>query len=322
MSMLPEIILKPRFNVTRASHMVFTVSDLDKSLEFYTEVGGLILTERSGKTAFLRGVEEDAHHSLTLTETAEKPVCEQIGFRVYTDDDLTAAEEFFIELGLAPRWVDVPYQRRTLRVRSPQGLPLEFCASMPTVPRLHSFANLHRGGIAMRLDHTQVAVTCVRDACSFFASFGFMVSDCSTTPDGSMWSAFMRRKNNPHDIVLGTRAGPRLHHFAYVTEKENLMRAGDTARALGYRQNVEFGPSRHGQDHNNFLYMRDPDGHRFELTSHPIQIMDLDSDPICRSVVDRDLFVPWGQPAPHSWHDEASEFAGEAFSAPLLQKTW
>jgi catechol 2,3-dioxygenase len=122
--------------------------------------------------------------------------------------------------------------------------------------------------------------------------------------------------------VLGTRAGPRLHHFAYITERENLLRAGDAARSLGYRESVEYGPSRHGQDHNNFLYFRDPDGHRFELTSHPIQIMDLDSLPICREVTERDLFVPWGQPAPQSWHDEASEFAGEPVSPPLLQRTW
>ena len=320
--MLPATVLKPAFNVTRASHMAFTVKDLDRSLEFYTEVGGLVLTERDENVSYLRGVEEDCHHSLVLRKTDGKPACEQIGFRVLTDDDLDAAEEFFQSAGLDPQWADVPFQRKTLRVRSPQGLPLEFCASMPIQERQHSFVNRQRGGAAMRFDHTQCAVASVQDACDFFASFGFMVSDCSTTPDGDLWSAFMRRKNNPHDIVLGTRPGPRLHHFAYITERENLLRAGDAARSLGYRENVEFGPSRHGQDHNRFIYFRDPDGHRFELTDHPIQLIDLDSVPISRDVTNRDLFAPWGQAAPLSYHEEATEFPGEPVLPTVLKRTW
>lgn len=319
---LPAIVLNPAFNVTRASHMVFTVSNLDHSLEFYTEVGGLVLTDRDADVAYLRGVEEDCHHSLVLRRSDTKPVCEQIGFRVQTEDDLHAAEAFFHKAGLAPQWVDAAFQSKTLRVRSPQGLPLEFCASMPVQERQHSYVNRHRGGAAMRFDHMQAAVTNVQEACNFFASFGFRVSDCSETPGGEMWSAFLHRKNNPHDIVLGTRPGPRLHHFAYITERENLMRVGDVARALGYREKVEFGPSRHGQDHNCFVYLRDPDGHRFELTNMAIQLIDLDSQPICRDVTNRDLFAPWGQAAPQSYHEEASEFAGEAVLAPAVKRTW
>lgn len=320
--MVPEIVLEPAFNVTRASHIDLSVLDLDRSLDFYTEVAGLILTERDADVAYLRGVEEDCHHSLILRRTDGEPMCEQIGFRVRTDEDLDAAADFFAGLGLDPIWVDVPFQRRTLRVRSPQGIPLEFCASMPVQERLHSYLNLHRGGAAMRFDHTQVGLGNVHGECYFFASFGFMVSDYSVTPAGEMWSCFLHRKNNPHDIVLGTRPGPRLHHFAYVTERENLLRAGDIARALGYRENVEFGPSRHGQDHNNFVYFRDPDGHRFELTSMAIQIIDLDSVPIGRDATNRDLFAPWGQAAPQSYHEQATDFPGEQIVAPIVQRTW
>jgi catechol 2,3-dioxygenase len=213
-------------------------------------------------------------------------------------------------------------QRKTLRVREPFGLPIEFCSSMPTLPWFHSRTAFHKGGAGLRFDHTQVQVPDVLSAVTFYADIGFMVSDYSVTPAGDLVGAFLRRKNNPHDLVMACRRGPRLHHFGYIVDKQNLLRAGDVASSLGYRQHIEFGPSRHGQDHASFVYMRDPDGHRIELLSHPIQIVDLDSTPICRDITDREQFVPWGQAAPTAYLEEASEFPGEALVQAVVQRTW
>ncbi|MEZ2127803.1 MULTISPECIES: VOC family protein [unclassified Sinorhizobium] len=320
---LPIINYTPPFCVTRASHIAMTVTDLPKSLDFYQEIAGLALTERIGDVAYLRGLEEDCHHSLTLTGARGGDAeCEQVGFRVRSDDDLDRAANFFEELGLDPVWADVPHQQKTLRVRDPQGIPLEFCSAMTTQPRLHSRIERHRGGCALRFDHTQVNVSDVRKAAQFFASFGFMISDYAYTPKGDMVSAFMRRKNNPHDIVFGSRTGPRLHHFAYVVESQNLLRAGDVAASLGLSRQVEFGPSRHGQDHAAFIYLRDPDGHRVELLGHPIQLVDMESEPIGRDITDRAQFAPWGQLAPATFLADASPFPGEPQYEPLVPRTW
>lgn len=320
---LPPINHAPPFRVTRASHLALTVTDLPKSLDFYQHVVGLILTDWIGDVALLRGVEEDCHHSLTLTKADGRVAeCEHIGFRVREDDDLDRAAEFFKTLGLAPSWCDVPYQRKTLRVRDPQGVPIEFCSAMPTQPRLHSRVEFHRGGVGLRFDHTQVNVPDVRKAAEFYASFGFLISDYAYTPKGDMVAAFMRRKNNPHDIVFGSRPGPRLHHFAYVADANNLMRAGDAAASLGFGRQVEFGPSRHGQDHAPFIYLRDPDGHRVELLGHPIQLMDLDSVPIGRDITRREEFAPWGQIAPAAWLADASLFSGEEVQEPVVPRSW
>src|SRR5438045_8856123 len=78
---IPNTNFNPPFNITRASHLVFTVRDLAKSREFYTEVMGLIVSDENANTLWLRGVEERAHHSLTLTQTTGQPQCERIGFR-------------------------------------------------------------------------------------------------------------------------------------------------------------------------------------------------------------------------------------------------
>jgi catechol 2,3-dioxygenase len=68
--------------------------------------------------------------------------------------------------------------------------------------------------------------------------------------------------------------------------------------------------------------MRDPDGHRVELLSHPIQIADLDSAPIGRRIIDREQFISWGAPPQASYLKEASEFEGEPLRDPVIQKSW
>ena len=52
---IPNTNFHPPFNITRASHLVFTVRDLAKSREFYTEVMGLIVSDENADTLWLRG---------------------------------------------------------------------------------------------------------------------------------------------------------------------------------------------------------------------------------------------------------------------------
>ena len=79
---LPEKNLDTPFNITRTSHVVLTVKDLEASRLFYTEVVGLMVTEQDGGTLYLRGVEEACHHSLVLKQSNDAPRCERIGMRV------------------------------------------------------------------------------------------------------------------------------------------------------------------------------------------------------------------------------------------------
>lgn len=81
---IPPPVFHPPFDITRASQVVLTVRDLDTSIDFYTRVIGLVVTERDGATAWLRGIEEVAHHSLVLRRSDAPPVCERVGLRVQT----------------------------------------------------------------------------------------------------------------------------------------------------------------------------------------------------------------------------------------------
>ena len=118
-SPIPKTNFNPPFNITRASHLVFTVRDLAKSREFYTEVMGLIVSDEDANTLWLRGVEERAHHSLTLKKATGQPQCERVGFRVFTDEDLAKAKAHFDKTGIKSEFVEVPHQDRTLHFNDP-----------------------------------------------------------------------------------------------------------------------------------------------------------------------------------------------------------
>jgi catechol 2,3-dioxygenase len=299
------------FDITRASHVDLRVADLDRSLEFYVQVIGLVVSDRDRDVAYLRGVEEAAHHSLVLRRSAEEARCGRLGFRVFTDEQLEALAANLEARGLAPVWAQADHQGRTLHVSDPTGVPLEFCARMPTEPRLVTAFDRHKGGAGLRLDHFQLHVGDVRAGCEFYTSLGFRVSEFLTPDDEELVAVFLQRKGNPHDLVLFDGPGPRFHHVAYTTpDVHTLVRACDVAGELGFGAAVERGPGRHGPGHALYVYMRDPDGHRVELFTTHYQTLDIDDEPVRWDVTDPSFGMPWGLPAQRSWHEEASCFVG------------
>jgi len=309
---LPPPVYDPPFRITRASHVVLEVSDLDASQSFYADVLGLILTSRDETTLFFRGIEEACHHSLVLRRSDRQPACARIGMRVLSEQDLDRAEVFFSQDHCPTAWVEVPHQGRTLHITDPVGVPLELCAQMTAVPRMITEFQLHKGGCAQRIDHCQILTPEVRRARDFYMSAGFRLSEyIASADDEVLLGVFLQRKGNPHDIVFFDGAGPRLHHFAYFTPQvHHLLLACDMAGALGFGREVERGPGRHGPGHAMYVYFRDPDGHRVELFNTHYQVMDMENQAVRWDPTDHKLSFPWGLPAQRKWFEEATSFLG------------
>jgi catechol 2,3-dioxygenase len=311
--MIPEPQFDPPFRITRASHISLGVRDLAASRRFYTEVIGLVVTREEAGVLYLRGIEEACHHSLVLQEAAAPASCAFIGMRVLTEDDLDRARFALEGMGLDSLWAEPPHQGRSLRFRDPVGVPVELCAQMPAQPRHITSFSSHRGGCGLRLDHYQVLCPDVAQACAFWMSLGFRLSEYIAPPDGPLGGVFLQRKGNPHDIVFFNGDGPRLHHFAYLApEVHHILRACDIAGELGYGREVERGPGRHGPGHALFAYFRDPDGHRVELFNTHYQTMDLENEPVRWSPDDPNISFPWGLPAQLRWFEDATHFVDTA----------
>jgi len=282
--MLPPTNLTPPFNVTRASHLVLTSRDLAKARDFYTEVVGLKVSHETATMIHFRGAEECGHHSLTLRATKRQAECECLGFRMFDEEELERASVHFAGRGVPARFVNVPFQGRTLRVTDPAGTPIEFCARMKALGRSPERTHEQRGAGAQRLNHFQVLVPDASVAAAFYCDIGFRVSTYFCAEERIV-GLQLHRKGDPHDLVLKEGEGAQLHWVGYVVQETyHLIRAIDAAAHLGFAQAVEHGPVR--QAHSCRLYLRDPDGHRLALLLPPIQMIDVDDGRIRHDLED------------------------------------
>jgi catechol 2,3-dioxygenase len=320
--MLPVTNRTPPFAITRASHVTMTVTDLQASRDFYRDVIGLVVTEESDDTVYLRGLEESAHHSLVL-ERGSEAKARRVGLRVRTDEDIVAAEKHFAAAGIEHARVERAHQGPTLQFRDPVGTLMELTSSMELVPRKMQNFDEFVAGAPQRLDHFQVVTYDVQAATDFWTGLGMRMSEY-TAKDGTdeLWGTWMEVKGNTHDLVFTNGSGPRLHHFAYtVPDGTALLHAADVAGALGFGDEIDRGPGRHGISNALFLYLRDPDQHRIELFTTHYQFIDLEEQPIRWDVSDPRRAQLWGMPASNRWFFEASEFPGESVHEPLLKAT-
>jgi catechol 2,3-dioxygenase len=291
----------------------YLVKDLDASIRFYTEVLGMVVSDHDGDVAYIRGIEEACHHSVVLTRTHGGPAAECVGMRVASEEDLHRAREHFLAAGGTAEFVDRAYQGPSLLTSFGSGTPpIELCSSMPILPRLLNNFPAQKGGRVLRLDHYQCVVPDVQNTFVKFMGLGFRPSKYTTDVDtGQLLSAFLTRKNNPHDLVIAQGAGPRLHHVAFVvSDLQAMFRACDIAGNLGYGRNVEHGPGRHGPPNGIFIYFRDPDGHRIENILPPMQFMDPEDVPNAWDSTQSVSLVPWGSGPPQRWREEMTMFAG------------
>jgi 3,4-dihydroxyphenylacetate 2,3-dioxygenase len=317
---------QPAFNILRAAHAEYVVTDLHRAHDFYVEVLGFVMSLETPNALFLRGYEEHLHHSLVLTR-GTKPHIGHLAYRVESNDDLALLFDHYRGLGLEPRWTtdEEPGQGRALRVRDPLGFPIEFFCEMAQVESLLRRYDLYAGAEALRLDHFNLHVPDCAAAFEYYKSLGFRCSEYTSTDgdDEKLWAAWMFRKPDVHDVALMNGKGPRLHHTGWwVSDPTSVLRTCDRLAALGHAHTIERGPGRHGLSNAFFLYLRDPDGHRIELYTTDYYTGDPDLEPLRWSVNDPMRGTFWGHAAPASWFEESSLVAdGEGGTVGIIEES-
>ncbi len=300
------------FDITRTGRAVLHVTDLNASRKFYVDALGFVETESDENSIYLRGYEEQGHHSLLLKK-ADKPAVEVISYKVYADADLDQIEQVAIKNNLPYTWLEKGEQHaigRALRVQDVSGLSLEFFAEMDKVESLLQRYDLHKGARVQRIDHLNCLVPDVQKAYDFYnQEFGFRSSEYTEDDEGSLWAIWTHRKGNVHDQAFMNGDGPLLHHIGFwLPDPLALIHACDVLASMGMADSIERGPGRHGLSNAFFLYLRDPDGHRIEFYFGDYFTGDGDFEPKRWSVHDKTRQTFWGHEAPDSWFDEASTF--------------
>ena len=303
---------QPPFNITRAAHVEFRVTDLDRARAFYSDALGFVETGSDQDRVYLGGMEERDLYSLVLRK-AESPGVGHIAFRIASEDDLARLEELYRAHHCPVRRVEADVelgQGRALRVQDPSGLPMEFFHTMAQRDRLLQRFDRYRGAHVMRLDHFNCQIPDVQQSYDWLTKqLGFRCSEYTVTEGApeQLWAAWLNRKQDVHDLALMSGLGPRVHHAGFwVSDQASVLRACDILASLKLVGSIERGPGRHGLSNAFFLYLRDPDGNRIELYTGDYLIADPDWNPIRWSINDPRRATFWGHTPPPSWFDEAS----------------
>lgn len=317
---VPPPNLYPPFNIVRLSHVDYGVTDLSAARAFYADTLGLQVTGEEDGTLYLRALEERGHHCIALRQGSDARV-DALSFKVFDEDDLDRAAAYFSGKGLPVSWPERPFQGRTLRTTDHAGLPLEFYARMDRLPPIHQKYDLYKGVKPLRIDHFNMYSSDVDASIAFYSDIGFRTTEYTEDDEsGRCWAAWMHRKGGVHDVAFTNGRGPRLHHSAFWTAHPiNIIDLLDLMATTGWLENIERGPGRHGISNAFFLYIRDPDGHRIEIYCSDYQTVDPDHEPIRWSLTDPQRQTLWGAPAPRSWFDEGSLFAGVEPVDPVLK---
>jgi len=310
----------PPFNIIRVSYVEYASTDLARSKAYWVDALGYQLTEENKDALYLRGIEERDHHSVILRKAAA-PSVTALGFKVFSEEDLDKAAQFCKSQGLAHKFVEKPAQDRTLSFTDPVGMPIELVVKMEKADCMLREYGAHCGAFIQRIDHVNCFTPDAQASYDFYNTLGFRTTEYTETEDSKqIWAVWMQRKGNVHDLAFTNGRGPRLHHIGvWVNSVNNVIHICDVLATTGWLSSMERGPGRHGISNAFFLYLRDPDGHRIELFNSDYLTVDPDFEPLRWDLRDPRRQTLWGAPAPRSWFEEGSIFAGQSVREPVLE---
>ena len=250
--------------VLRVGHATFTTPDLEREVAYYSDVLGLIVTERDKNRAFLAtrtGVE-----AISL-ERGDKPALTRLSFQVAPEADFSAYSRELSEHGIKSEQRNgvSPGAARALVFTDLKGTLIELYSDYVFARddgKQAAITPLKLGHVAHRVDDVQKTVKFYTEV------LGFRVSDWHADT-----FAFLRCGSDHHTVNFVYDAVPKLHHIAFeVKDWPEIHRACDFLARN--KIHLVWGPGRHIIGHNVAAYHRNADNIRVELYCEMDQMKD------------------------------------------------
>jgi 2,3-dihydroxy-p-cumate/2,3-dihydroxybenzoate 3,4-dioxygenase len=253
--------MERQFRFRQLAYVSLSVTDLDRSAAFYTDIVGLECVDRRPDWVLLRC--SDQHHEVELSCGPGIGV-RRIGWLMESPRDLQQLERSVRDEGLRIDAVSAAEcdrlgQGTSIRVRDPScGLQHEFFADRVEV------ATRWRPSVASiaRLGHVVVVVRDLDGFLQFTRRINFRVSD--SIPDFAAWLRCFPNVLH-HSLAVQKSTDDRLHHVNFMVDSvDDIGRAINRLRSAGVP--IVFGPGRHLPSQSIFLYFTDPDGLTLEYS--------------------------------------------------------
>jgi catechol 2,3-dioxygenase-like lactoylglutathione lyase family enzyme len=249
--------------VTRIGHATLETPDLDRQIEYFTDVVGLVPAERQNGRAFLATKLGDL---AVVLEKGTEAKCARISFQA------AAATDFdHLRRGLEAEGVrcdmrsdPCPGIPRALTFADPKGTIVEVFTTATPFPRKPT------AGIGpIKLGHLAFTVDEPKAFADFYGRvLGFRLSDWIED-----WFVFLRCGPDHHTINFVQGKTTRMHHIAF--ELKDWAQVQNACDFLGGRNiPIIWGPGRHGPGHNIFTYHRNPDDQIVELFTELDKMLD------------------------------------------------
>ena len=272
--------------VRRVAHATLSTPDLDRQVDYWTQIVGLHVVERDAKRAVLATT---LGQEALVLEKGDHADLVRIAFQVTPDSDFAAMGTALSEAGVAHELRSdlTPGVKKALTFTDPKGTTVELFSECG----FHPVAAAGGGVNPLKLGHVASRVTDVAKVAKFYEEvLGFRVSD---------WVGdhfvFMRCSVDHHTVNFVRYDTPRLHHLAFEVKDWAEVQRSCEILARNKIQLV-WGPLRHIVGHNIAAYHRNHDDLRVEF--------------YCEMDLMYDETLGYWQPRP--WHEEM----------PLYPRRW
>ncbi len=235
--------------VRRIGHATFETPDLDRLIDYHTQVTGLALVARETDRAFLA-----ARTGQLAVEAvrADAPRCAGLSFEVAGDEDFADMARRLAAHGVKSelRSDGIPGTPQVLSFQDPKGTAIQIFKEWSCVG-----ADEAVGGVGpLKLGHVAFFVPDPKAISEFYATvLGFKVSDWI----GDFF-VFMRCNADHHAVnfIRGDKAG--IHHMAF--ELRDFSHLQTSCDLFGQKDiPIIWGPVRLGPGHNVATFHRNPD---------------------------------------------------------------
>ena len=265
-----------RKGVMRPGHVQVRVLDIDEAVQHYTELLGMIETDRDDQgRVYLKAWTEVDKFSLVLRE-ADEPGCDFMGFKVIDEAALNQLEKDLVAHGLEVEQLpegELKDCGRRIRFTVASGHAFELYADKTYTGKWgvsdvkpEAWPRGLKGMKAVRFDHCLFYgpnLAAVYDV--FVNVLGFHLAEQVIDPEGTRVAQFLTVSMKEHDIAFIHSDKPgQFHHASFFLETwEDVLRAADLISMTD--TSIDIGPTRHGLTHGKTIYFFDPSGNRNEV---------------------------------------------------------
>lgn len=267
-------------SVIKVAHVGLHVTDLEASVNYYTNLLGLIVSERREGEVYLRALDDQDHHAIVL-KASDSAGLDHVGLKVNRPEDIEEIEKLVERTGTRVSRVadqEEAGQGEGIRFVVPSGQIFEVVYHVDKLGYASGMENpdpvpdqsIFRGVGVSRLDHLLISTQDAEENTKFFTEIlDFGVSETLRDPSGKLLASWTYCTNTMHDVAMSPGPNGGLHHVAFwVDSRADLVRAVNLLKKNGVRT-FDYAITRHGVSGGTTVYFHDPSGNRLEIFHNP-----------------------------------------------------